>query len=183
MQLVRLPNVFTVLADVGAAYLLVAGGAAPVLRFFVILLAGVSLYWAGMILNDVFDVEKDTAERAERPIPSGAISKSSASRAGWGLLVVGVLLASLSGFLPVGTDNVPTDTPATTWLPMVVAIALAALVVGYAGGEGRVSRFEFSAWRVTPATHGRRFTRDSAIFVGNRPRFRCLRDGYHHAGP
>ncbi len=55
-QLVRLPNVFTVIADVSAAFLLVAHGPVPISRFALIVLAGIALYWAGMILNDVFDV-------------------------------------------------------------------------------------------------------------------------------
>ena len=122
----RLPNVFTVLADVGAAFLLVAGGPAPVGRFAVILAAGVSLYWAGMILNDVFDIEKDKAERKTRPIASGMIPLGQANVAGWVLLFVGVLLAAVSGYLPSPDDS-------TTWFPAAVAIALAVLIVAYNG--------------------------------------------------
>ncbi|MCG8649108.1 MAG: hypothetical protein MI861_04710, partial [Pirellulales bacterium] len=62
-QLVRLPNVFTVVADVSAAFLLVAQRPEPVARLICVLLAGVSLYWAGMILNDVFDINRDRQER------------------------------------------------------------------------------------------------------------------------
>ena len=41
------------------------------------LVAGVSLlYWAGMTLNDAFDVQWDREHAPERPIPSGAISAS-----------------------------------------------------------------------------------------------------------
>jgi 4-hydroxybenzoate polyprenyltransferase len=126
MQLVRLPNVFTVLADVGAAFLLVSGGPEPVGRFALILAAGVSLYWAGMILNDVFDVEKDKAERSERPLASGAISVSNARFAGYALLGLGILLAAASGYLP-GEAN------PTTWLPAAIAAGLAILIVAYDG--------------------------------------------------
>ena len=73
-QLVRLPNVFTVLADVSAAFLLVHHGPAPIIRFILVALAGVALYWAGMILNDVFDVDQDRVQRPQRPIPAGLIS-------------------------------------------------------------------------------------------------------------
>ncbi|MFK8113172.1 MAG: UbiA family prenyltransferase [Rubripirellula sp.] len=125
-QLVRLPNVFTVLADVGAAYLLVAQGPQPVGRFLCVLASAIALYWAGMILNDVFDVSQDEIERPSRPIPAGLISISQASRAGWGLLIVGVLLATVSGQLP--SANV-----ATTWLPALVAILLAVMIVAYDG--------------------------------------------------
>ncbi|WP_147865984.1 UbiA family prenyltransferase [Stieleria maiorica] len=126
MQLVRLPNVFTVLADVGAAFLLVAGGPAPPVRFALVLAAGVALYWAGMVLNDVFDLEKDKAERKMRPIASGAISVNTAKSAGWAFLILGVLLASASGYVPAAGH-------ATTWLPAAIAVALAGLIVAYNG--------------------------------------------------
>ncbi|MCO8125044.1 UbiA family prenyltransferase [Stieleria sp. TO1_6] len=126
MQLVRLPNVFTVLADVGAAFLLVAGGGSPAGRFALVLAAGVALYWAGMILNDLFDLEKDTAEKRQRPLVSGAISLSAAKLAGWGLLLLGVLLAAASGYIP--DPNV-----STTWMPAAVAVVLAVLIVAYNG--------------------------------------------------
>ncbi|KAA5542190.1 prenyltransferase [Roseiconus nitratireducens] len=126
MQLVRLPTVFTVLADVGAAFLLVAGGPVPPARFVLIVLAGVSLYWAGMILNDVFDLEQDKAERSTRPLAAGRISPATAARAGWGLLVLGVVLAAVSGYVPaVGAPS--------TWLPGGIAASLAALIVAYDG--------------------------------------------------
>lgn len=126
LQLVRLPNVFTVLADVGAAFLLLGGGPQPVGRFALVLAAGVSLYWAGMILNDVFDVDKDRAERKSRPIPSGAISLRAAATAGWSLLLLGVVLAALSGW--VSGNQAP-----TTWLPAAIALALAGMIVCYDG--------------------------------------------------
>lgn len=126
MQLVRLPNVFTVLADVSAAFLLVAGGPSPIVRLVLILFSGVAFYWAGMILNDVFDVEKDRAERSSRPLASGAISIRSASIAGWGLLILGCVLAGASGY-------VPDEARDTTWLPALVGIALAVMIFAYNG--------------------------------------------------
>ena len=114
------------LADVGAAFLLVAAGACPPERMIVILLAGVCLYWAGMVLNDVFDVEKDKAERSNRPLASGAIAVSTASKVGWALLIVGVGLAAVSGYLP-------SDVAPQTWLPGAVGLALAGLIVAYDG--------------------------------------------------
>src|SRR5438034_11690528 len=72
-RLVRLPNVFTALADIGLG-ILVAGpvtvGAAPAA---LLLLASACLYCGGMVWNDYFDVEQDRRERPFRPIPSGAI--------------------------------------------------------------------------------------------------------------
>jgi len=125
-QLVRLPNVFTVLADVSAAFLLVHHGPSPAIRFILIILAGVSLYWAGMILNDVFDVDQDRAQRPQRPIPSGLISPGQAKAAGWILLLAGIGIAAISGHVPAG------DAP-ITWLPALVAIALAIMIIAYDG--------------------------------------------------
>jgi 4-hydroxybenzoate polyprenyltransferase len=124
-QLVRLPNVFTVIADVSAAYLLVSGGPDSPLQFVIIVLAGVSLYWAGMILNDVFDVDRDRSERPSRPIPAGLIPLPRATAAGWALLGAGVLLAAICGYLPDGSG--------ITWLPAAVAVLLAIAIVAYDG--------------------------------------------------
>ena len=106
--------------------MLVAGGPFPIAQFAVILLAGVALYWAGMILNDVFDLEKDKAERAARPIPAGDIALEQAKFAGWGLLLVGVVLAFAAGHLPI-------DGIVSSNLPGFVAIALAIMIVLYDG--------------------------------------------------
>ena len=106
-QLVRLPNVFTVLADVSAAFLLVSQGPYPVGRFVLVVLAGVALYWAGMVLNDVFDIDRDRQERPARPIPAGQIPLGQAKAAGWGLLCLAL-------FWPRAVDTCLLKTP---WRP------------------------------------------------------------------
>lgn len=125
-QLVRLPNVFTVLADVGAAFLLVSGGPTPIGRLACVAVAGVFLYWAGMILNDVFDVDIDRQKRSTRPLASGLISIGAAKTAGWLLLIVGVLVGGASGYVPSANDE-------STWLPMVIASLLGVTIVAYNG--------------------------------------------------
>ena len=123
-QLVRLPNVFTVVADVGAAFLLVHQGPTPASRFILITIAGIALYWAGMILNDVFDVEQDREQRPERPIPAGLIPLGQARMAGWLLLLAGIGSAAAAG-------RIPADDSPLTWLPAVVGLALAVMIVAY----------------------------------------------------
>jgi 4-hydroxybenzoate polyprenyltransferase len=98
-ELLRLPNVFTAMADVVMGFFFVGviagSGDATVLG----LLIGASslLYLAGMVLNDVFDFEVDSRERPSRPLPSGRISRPAAARLGWGLLAGGVALGMLAG--------------------------------------------------------------------------------------
>ena len=62
LQLVRLPNVFTAMADILLGYLLTH----EYVRFWPVLalLLGASslLYMAGMVLNDYFDREQDARE-------------------------------------------------------------------------------------------------------------------------
>jgi 4-hydroxybenzoate polyprenyltransferase len=61
------------------------------------LLLGISLlYVAGMILNDVFDYEWDCANRPERPLPSGLISRSKAKWVGIIILLLGLALSAFS---------------------------------------------------------------------------------------
>ena len=125
-QLVRLPNVFTVIADTTAAFLLVAHQIDPSGRYLLVIASVVFLYWSGMILNDLWDLEIDRQERPDRPLPAGRIQVSSARRAGWGLLLCGILLAAAAGHLPVeGADG--------SYLPACVAVLLAVVIVLYDG--------------------------------------------------
>lgn len=101
LQLVRLPNVFTAIADVMAGYLIVRGGLHEPAKFFSLLGASVCLYLAGMVLNDVYDVDADTRQRPHRPIPSGRISLGFARKLGFGLLLVGIGCSWLA-CLPIG---------------------------------------------------------------------------------
>ncbi|TWU54528.1 prenyltransferase [Rubripirellula tenax] len=115
------------LADVGAAFLLVAHGPQPIARFVAVLVAGVAFYWAGMILNDVFDVEQDKAQRSTRPLAAGKICMTRARVAGWLLLAAGVVIGSISGYLPGGSEY------PMTWLPAAISVALAIMIVAYDG--------------------------------------------------
>ncbi len=93
LQLFRLPNLFTAIADVMMGFLFVHQSLQPVSRFGCLVAASCLLYTAGMVLNDVFDYEIDRRERPERPLPSGRISRTTASALGWGMLVLGASVA------------------------------------------------------------------------------------------
>jgi UbiA prenyltransferase family len=97
LQLVRLPNVFTAAADSLAGWLLVRGSLAEPGRWVPLVGASMAIYAAGMALNDLFDVDVDAAERPERPLPSGRVSRRFAAVLGGSLLALGLVLAGLSG--------------------------------------------------------------------------------------
>jgi 4-hydroxybenzoate polyprenyltransferase len=97
LQLVRLPNVFTALADIVLAVLAVRALPEHASAFLLLCLASACLYCGGMVWNDYFDVEQDKRERPFRPIPSGRVSPRAASILGAALLTAGVSFAILSG--------------------------------------------------------------------------------------
>jgi 4-hydroxybenzoate polyprenyltransferase len=90
LQLLRLPNVFTAMADILLGFLLTHPSLDPWPQFALLLGASCSIYLAGMVLNDYFDQEQDARERPGRPIPSGRVSPASARRLGFGLLLLGM---------------------------------------------------------------------------------------------
>lgn len=115
LQLVRLPNVFTAAADSLAGWLLVRGTLGEPERWLPLTLASMAIYAAGIALNDVFDYDLDRVERPSRPLPSGRVSRRFAAWLGAGLLVLGPVLAALSG----------------SWASFSVASALALCVLTY----------------------------------------------------
>ena len=123
LQLIRLPNLFTAAADVAAGFLFTRAVfvSGDVLSMSLLIAASVSLYAAGVVLNDVFDSALDEKERPERPIPSGRISLGAARAAGWGLLALGLALAVIVSVL---TGDVR---------PGSVAFVLALVIVFYDG--------------------------------------------------
>lgn len=98
-QLLRAANVFTAASNVIAGFLIVQGEFAPAGALAILIAASACLYLSGMVLNDFFDAAVDAAERPERPIPSGRISRHEAGVAGWGLLAAGVVAAWAAAWL------------------------------------------------------------------------------------
>jgi 4-hydroxybenzoate polyprenyltransferase len=110
LELMRLPNVFTAMADVAMGFLFVQPAVMPwsgepwiptpweLAALVTLIAASGLLYAAGVVLNDVFDLEIDRHQRPERPLPSGRVSLESASRLGWRLLLLGVVVATAAVF-------------------------------------------------------------------------------------
>ena len=129
LRLFRISNIFTVIADTTAAFLLVHGSLSPAGGWLSLMVASCLIYTAGMILNDVFDLEVDQQQRPERPLPSGAIPVTTAKRLGFGFLGLGVLVVTLAGFLLTPEGN---GLSTLCW-----AVLLALAVVGYDAGLKR----------------------------------------------
>ncbi|MHB1036044.1 MAG: UbiA family prenyltransferase [Pirellulales bacterium] len=98
LELLRLPNVFTAMADVALGYLFTHESFEPWPIFVLLLLASSFLYLAGIVLNDYFDRELDARERPERPLPSGRIAPAAARWLGTELLLVGAGLGWLASY-------------------------------------------------------------------------------------
>ncbi|MFI4874056.1 MAG: UbiA family prenyltransferase [Blastopirellula sp. JB062] len=129
-QLFRLPNLFTAWADILAGYLVVSQFAddsaslRPWPLFLCLLAASSLIYSAGMALNDYYDLEQDRRERPERPIPSGRISPRLVAWLGYQFLLVGVVLATIGGYLY-------SDFAALPWRGGAIAVALVVSVLLY----------------------------------------------------
>ena len=93
LDLVRLPNLFTAIADVLAGFAFAGGGSGDWPMLVLLCLSSVCLYAGGVTLNDVCDVRVDALERPNRPIPSGRITVRAASSLCVTLLIAGVVLA------------------------------------------------------------------------------------------
>lgn len=89
LQLLRLPNLVTVPGDPLAGCFLAAGGRGINVPAAVLAVSSsLCLYAAGLVLNDLADLETDRRERPSRPLPSGRIEPGHARA------LLGVLLAA-----------------------------------------------------------------------------------------
>ncbi|MGW2345035.1 SCO3242 family prenyltransferase [Streptomyces sp. NPDC001661] len=109
-ELLRLPALFTLPGDVlaGAA----AAGSRPTRGTLLALGASVSLYTAGMALNDWADRDEDARDRPHRPLPSGRIRPTHALAAAGALTATGLALAHRSDRT---TGAVAAALAATVW--------------------------------------------------------------------
>ena len=103
LAMLRPPNLPTAWADILLGYWMIQWEQPwgdP--RTLAALLATTSgLYLAGMVWNDVFDVETDRQERPDRPIPSGDVSLSFARGLAIVLTLIGLGAAAAAGLTPL----------------------------------------------------------------------------------
>jgi 4-hydroxybenzoate polyprenyltransferase len=119
-QLVRLPNVFTAMADIFLGALVTGALLEHWAAFLLLLAASSCLYCAGMVWNDYFDLEQDRRERPFRPIPSGRVTPAVAARLGGLLLAAGVGGAVLADLVRGGC-----------WCSTVTAVLLVGAILLY----------------------------------------------------
>jgi 4-hydroxybenzoate polyprenyltransferase len=124
LRLFRIPNVFTAVADVTMGFLSAQASLAPWGSLACLIASSGLLYTAGMVLNDVYDVQVDAVSRPERPLPAGRISVQWARSLGFVLLLLGVGFGWLAG-LPLGTAS------GFHWRCGAIATALALCIVSY----------------------------------------------------
>jgi UbiA prenyltransferase family len=130
-RLFRIPNVFTVFADVLMGHWFVTSGVPSWTILGLALVATPAMYLAGMVLNDYFDMEEDRRDRPFRPIPSGQIAPQTARFAGIVLMLTGLgaglLCASFAGRFGQGGAG----------LAPLILCGLATLIVVYNAGAKR----------------------------------------------
>lgn len=93
----RLPNIFTSVADVMAGYLIVTGPTIMIREFSALLISTACIYGAGCALNDLHDRDLDSRERPSRPIPSGRVSDVEATVLTCALFTISLAAALIAG--------------------------------------------------------------------------------------
>ena len=121
LRLGRVSNLPTIWTNTLAGTVL-AGATGFGAEFAVMLVALSLFYTGGMFLNDAFDALYDAAQRPERPIPSGEVSRREVYGWGFGMMAAGIALLAVVG-LGMGAR--------TGMLPALAGIALAATITYY----------------------------------------------------
>ncbi len=122
-RLLRLPNLLTVPGDPLAGFLLVTRGYDNLLPGLWAAVAGTLFYAAGLIINDLCDIETDRRERPERPLPSGQIRPP-----------VAVIAALL--LLGVGQGFVCRLDPQAWWIGFMLVMTIFLYNLGFKGIPG-----------------------------------------------
>jgi len=136
LRLGRISNLPTVWTNVLAGVAL-AGAALDASAVLQLCGAMSLLYVGGMYLNDACDYEFDRAERPERPLPAGTISRRTVVALSGAYLILGLALVAPVPRMFLAPSCGPVGIPpgasvgANGWRPFVSAIVLVALIVYY----------------------------------------------------
>ena len=139
LQLIRLPTVFTAVADIMLGFALtnltlfeagLIGDDLPttlrepwVWELGWLVVTSVCLYLSGMVFNDVFDWRIDAEERPSAPIPSGRVSVFTATILGTVLMCTGLAASYAVGYGKITGQ----------YDPLKMALLLCVAILGYDG--------------------------------------------------
>lgn len=112
LELVRVPNLVTAVADVIAGFAYGGGRVSDWPMLLWLSASSVCLYAGGVALNDVCDATIDGDQRPDRPIPSGRVSVQAAKRLAIVLAALGIVFATWA--------SVPSGIVATSLVVCVV---------------------------------------------------------------
>ncbi|MCU0719046.1 MAG: UbiA family prenyltransferase [Pirellula sp.] len=147
MQLVRVPNTLTACADSIAGFSFVVGpwfsSSESFLPVTMISIASIALYWAGMAMNDVNDVERDKAHRRLGPLVSERISVSQAASVSWILFGAGIVFAAAAGLFASGESIGSNLWEPLHFAPAGVAVLLTAAILAY---DSRLKQTILGPW-------------------------------------
>ena len=102
LRLIRLPNLFTVPSNILVGYFtLITPIHIDVIQLLLLATSSILLYSSGLVFNDYFDIQTDLKERPYRPLPSGKISKRTASVIG----IASIVAANLAAFFAGGQNS------------------------------------------------------------------------------
>ncbi len=127
-RLVRIPNTPTAIADGLAGMALASGTIWWHPATLLLVLASVAFYWAGMTLNDLFDLQEDRQASRPRPLVDGSLTVRQAAGAGWGLWCLGLLLVVAASTLAAFYSAKPFH-----WTTLAIGSLLALAILAYNG--------------------------------------------------
>lgn len=93
LQLLRIPNLFTLPGDTVLGYI-IAGGLINRSPFPFCITAIIFLYSFGLVTNDLADFNEDSIKHPDRPLPSGRVSRKAAKFAAILLLTLALVISA-----------------------------------------------------------------------------------------
>lgn len=133
LQLTRFSNAPTVVADILAGFLLASGigfgwWADEIRVAAALMVASLALYSFGMVLNDLNDFQQDSEQRPQRPLPSGRVSRKTATVFAGGLLLMGCVAMGVACYFDQTSDDVHVTLDATRRIGAAVGVFLSVLI-------------------------------------------------------
>lgn len=100
LELIRVPNVFTAMADPMAGLIVASHTGVDIFKLPYLLASSALIYAGGCALNDYADRDEDSVKRPGRPIPAGRVNASGALSLGAVLIIAGIASATGAGLFP-----------------------------------------------------------------------------------